>query len=188
MKEATRLYSMKRYDMALKEFLSDDPDAGEESVHSYYLGLCYTQLGRYDEALLHLEQVVTSDLDFLHVYQCRMVLAYIYSVTRRYRLAELELKQLLSDGYESTRVYAALGYNAYRQKRMDESVEYLRKALDLDPENATALNSLGFILADERIDSAEGLALCRRAVALNPQNPAYLDSLGWAYYRNGNLR
>jgi len=47
---------------------------------------------------------------------------------------------------------AALGYVYYAQRKVPESVETLKKALELDPKNPNALNSLGFIYAEEKID------------------------------------
>jgi Flp pilus assembly protein TadD len=61
------------------------------------------------------------------------------------------------------------------------------KALDIDKDNLTALNSLGYILADMGLDKLKGLRLCRKAVDKDPQNAAYLDSLGWACYKCGKL-
>jgi Flp pilus assembly protein TadD len=64
-------------------------------------------------------------------------------------------------------------------------VEFYERALDLDGDNPTALNGLGFVLVDTGMDPSRGLRFCRKAVDKKPQNPAYLDSLGWAYFKNG---
>lgn len=185
MKAGIRLYRTRRYEQALREFQSVDRDPSSDPRLSYYLGLCYTQLERYDEALLYLEQVVTSSENLLQIYQSRMILSYIYSTTGRFRLAEFELEQLLESGFESAQVYAAYGFATFMQGRTDESLEYLQKAVTLDPVNPNALNSMGFIMADKDIDPEGALSYCRRAVELKPENPAYLDSLGWAYYKVG---
>lgn len=63
----------------------------------------------------------------------------------------------------------------------------LRTILQREPENAMALNALGYTLADrnERLD--EALLLIEHAHRLKPEDPAILDSLGWVHYRLGNL-
>ncbi|MDT8880315.1 tetratricopeptide repeat protein [Halomonas saccharevitans] len=63
----------------------------------------------------------------------------------------------------------------------------LRHLIEHDPENATALNALGYTLADADIEGRldEARALIERAHELAPDNPAILDSLGWVYYRQG---
>jgi tetratricopeptide (TPR) repeat protein len=181
---------MKRFELALREFLRVDENAvrGEENIElAYYLGLCYTKLARYDDALLYLEQVVTNGHNVLRAYQCRMTLAYIYVITKRSKMAEFELKRLQHSGFESAQLYTTLAYAAWLQKNYKNAVELYEKALDLDENNTTAMNSLGYILADTDRDVLRGLRLCRKAVDKKPQNPAYLDSLGWAYFKSGEL-
>lgn len=188
--EGIRLYRLKRWDVALAELLGVNTErfTREENAElAYYLGLCYTKLERYDDALLYLEQVVTSDQDVLRIYQCRMALAYIYVITRRSKMAEFELKRLANNGFESVQLYTTLAYAAWAQKHYKQAVDYYEKALDLDENNATALNGLGFVLVDAGIDLIRGLRCCKKAVDLKPQNPAYLDSLGWAYFKNGEV-
>ena len=188
--EAIRLYRMKRWDLALAELRrvkTEDFSPDDSTELAYYLGLCYTKLERYDDALLYLEQVVTNGQDILRTYQCRMTLAYIYILTKRNKMAEFELKRLSSSGFESAQLYSTLAYAAWVQKRYKQAIEYYEKALDLDGRNANALNGLGYVLVDANIDIIRGLRCCKKAVDLNPKNPAYQDSLGWAYYKNGEL-
>ncbi|MCL2215039.1 MAG: tetratricopeptide repeat protein [Treponema sp.] len=188
--EGVNLYRIKDWDNALKEFLSLDRSGfsfDEKNEIAYYLGLCYTKLEKYDEALACLEQVVTLGADILRVYQCRMTLAYIYVITKRIKMAEYELKKLQSSGMESPILYNTLAYAAWIQKQIKNAVELYEKTLEIDSDNATAMNSMGYILADSGMDTMRALRLCRRAVDFKPQNAAYLDSLGWAYYKSGEI-
>jgi len=188
--EGIRLYRLKRWDLALAELLSVNTERSspeENGELAYYLGLCYTKLERYDDALLYLEQVVTSGKDPLRSYQCRMTLAYIYVITKRTKMAEFELRRLAHSGFESAQLYTTLAYASWAQKHYKQAVDYYERALDLDETNATALNGLGFILVDADMDLLRGLRCCKKAVDLKPQNAAYLDSLGWAYFKNGEL-
>jgi tetratricopeptide (TPR) repeat protein len=190
LEEGIRLFRIKRYDKALGELLKVDAsgfDVFGNMELAYYLGLCYTRLGRHDDALLYLEQVVTAALDPLRVYQCRLTLAYIYVITGRSKLAEFELGRLISGGYESIQIYTTMAYAAWAQRQFQKAVDFYEKALDMDKNNTTALNGLGYILADSDTDSARGIKLCRRAVDKKPQNAAYLDSLGWAYFKSGEV-
>jgi len=190
LEEGKRLFAIKRWDRALEEFLKVNTAALDPSGNvelAYYLGLCHTKLERYDDALIYLEQVVTSGEDALRVYQCRLTLAYIYVISGRSKLAEFELGRLVKSGYESIQIYTTMAYAAWSQKQYQKAVDFYEKALDMDGNNTTALNGLGYILADSDIDVKRGIKLCRQAVDKKPQNPAYLDSLGWAYYKNGDL-
>ena len=185
LQKAVKLYKEKKYDKALKELLKCNEFLEDNADLSYYLGLCYAQLKQYDEAVLFLEQVITSHTNVLYIYQCRMILCYIYAVTEKYKLADYELKKLIEDGYESVQVYCSYGYVYYHQNKTEIAIEYFRKALALDPEHAATLNSIGYILADEDIDPVMAVSYCRKAVEkLNDYYP-FLDSLGWALFKAG---
>jgi tetratricopeptide (TPR) repeat protein len=190
LREGKRLFNLSRWDMALRELLNVEPVdfTPEESIDlAYFIGLSYTKLGRYEDGLLYLEQVIAGSKDFLRIAQCRMTLAYIYVITKRAKLAEFELGQLLKNGYVSVQIYTTLAYASWVQKHNKQAVEYYEKALDIDQSNTTALNGLGFILADTNADLIRAIRLCKRAVEMKPQNPAYLDSLGWAYFQYGDI-
>ena len=187
--DGVRFFNMKRYDIALERFLAVDSknmETAEKMDLIYYEGLCYTKLERYDEALLLLEQVVTSNILPLRSMQCRLTLAYIYLVTKRAKMAEFELSRLIKSGMESVQLYTMMGYVAWLQQNNEKSVDFYEKALALDPSNLTALNGLGYILVDSGINIKRGLEFCRKAAQMRPQNAAYLDSLGWAYFKSGD--
>ena len=63
----------------------------------------------------------------------------------------------------------------------------LRDLVSKAPDDAIALNSLGYMLAErgDRLD--EAVQLVQRALKIDPDNPSYLDSLGWAYFQQGKL-
>jgi tetratricopeptide (TPR) repeat protein len=190
LKKGMRLYRIKRWENALEEFLLVETEhfsSEERAELAYYLGLCCTKLERFDEALLYFEQVLTTSNSPLWTYQCRLILSYIYIITGRAAMAEDELKNLEAGGLESAMLYNTLAYAEYVQKNYLAAIEWYEKALDIEKDNLTALNSLGYILADTGMDTQKGLRLCRKAVDKNSQNAAYLDSLGWALYRCGKL-
>ena len=70
---------------------------------------------------------------------------------------------------------------------VDVAEQDLRVVIAREPENAAALNALGYTLADqtERYDEAE--ALIRQAYILQPHEPSIIDSMGWIAYRQGRM-
>jgi tetratricopeptide (TPR) repeat protein len=184
-----QFYSQKRYEQARAELLALDEKPEENPAVAYYLGLTYTQLEEYEKAIPLLEYVILTHRNLFFVFQCRMVLGYIYSVTRRFQLAEIEFRNLLKLGVESPQVFTSLGYALYAQGKTEEGVEELKKALKYKPDYASALNNLGFIYAEEGAakEKEQAVALCKQAVKRQPGNPVYLDSLGWALFKAGNL-
>lgn len=63
----------------------------------------------------------------------------------------------------------------------------LRTIIQREPDNAMALNALGYTLSDRTTRFEEAKALIQQAYDLNPEDPAVLDSLGWVNFRLGNL-
>src|SRR5262249_37533456 len=74
-----------------------------------------------------------------------------------------------------------------RQKKYDLAEKEFKKVIDVDPKNASALNYLGYMLADQNIRLQEAQDLIKKAVSLEPANYAFLDSLGWVYFRMNRL-
>jgi len=120
--------------------------------------------------------------------EVHLALAQIYTRLKRWNEAAAELKSaegLATKPEEKLYVYFLRGTLADRQKQYDEAEAEFRKALEIDPQNATILNYLGYMLADRGVRLPEALTMIRKAVELDPQNYAYLDSLGWVYFKTG---
>ena len=76
---------------------------------------------------------------------------------------------------------------AEKLDKIDVVEARLTQLIALNPENAQALNALGYTLVDRTTRTAEGAALIERAHKLDPKDPFILDSMGWAQFRIGNL-
>ena len=72
-----------------------------------------------------------------------------------------------------------------RVGRIDDAVVEYRKALKRWPDSATALNALGYTLADRTDQYEEAEKLIRKALKIDPDSPAIIDSLGWVLYKLG---
>ena len=95
------------------------------------------------------------------------------------------LNQALADrpDDESLRYLRAMrGWEMGDFAAMERDLEHI---LELNPDNAAALNALGYTLADHNVEGRleEARELIEQAHALEPGNPAIMDSLGWVYYR-----
>jgi len=86
---------------------------------------------------------------------------------------------------ESEWYYLALA-SLYGQKALfEKKVAALRKALAMNPNNAQALNSLGWHFVDNGYNLEEGLALGKKAQSLVPSEAAIMDTVGWGYHKLG---
>jgi len=65
--------------------------------------------------------------------------------------------------------------------------EDLRLIVESDPENAVALNALGYILTTRTDRLREARGYIEQALSLDPENPAILDSMGWVLFQEGQI-
>ncbi len=117
--------------------------------------------------------------------------AQIYEKLRRYDLMKKvldEAEKLSTTDEEKATVLFMRGAMHERMKNYDQSEAAFRKVLELDPDNASAMNYLGYMFADRNVRLDEAHRLISKALEYEPHNGAYLDSLGWVYYRMGRLQ
>ena len=72
--------------------------------------------------------------------------------------------------------------------QLDLAESDFRRIISVQPDNAAAINALGYTLADltDRYDEAEQLIL--QAYELQPEDASIIDSMGWISYRLGRLK
>jgi tetratricopeptide (TPR) repeat protein len=120
--------------------------------------------------------------------QVYIALAQMNTRLRRFSDAEQALdqaEQLSTKTDDKEYVWFLRGSTYERDKRYAEAEQQFKKVLASDPDHASTLNYLGYMLADQNMKLDEALSDIKRAVDLDPGNGAYLDSLGWAYFRLG---
>lgn len=75
--------------------------------------------------------------------------------------------------------------SAEKVGRIDVMEKTLRDILRKNPNDANALNALGYSLADRNVQLPEAFALISKAHQLSPKDSFILDSLGWVNFRLG---
>jgi tetratricopeptide (TPR) repeat protein len=117
----------------------------------------------------------------------RFVLGGLLQAARRFAAAESVWVELTRLRPGATRAGMELAYCRQSQGDVEGAVSALRDVIAREPDNASALNYLGYLFADRNRDLEEAEGLVRRALARDPDNGAYVDSMGWVYYRMGRL-
>jgi tetratricopeptide (TPR) repeat protein len=71
---------------------------------------------------------------------------------------------------------------------LKEAEQDLRQIIEREPQNAAALNALGYTLADRVGRYQEAERLIRAAFELQPEEVSIIDSMGWVAFRMGRLQ
>ena len=88
----------------------------------------------------------------------------------------------------NTDLLYARGMLAAKMDRLDILERDMRAIIAREPDNADALNALGFTLADLTDRYEEAYALVKRAIEIKPDDHYIVDSLGWVLHRMGRHR
>ncbi len=93
------------------------------------------------------------------------------------------LESLLDGSDGDTEVYYQLGVQHGVHGDVDQAIANMRRVIEIEPNNANALNYMGYSWAErgENLDQAE--ELIRRALEISPNDGYITDSLGWVYYK-----
>lgn len=156
----------------------------DRNVQMMYAGQL-ADVGRLDEGMALGKAQLNRSADDRDTY---LSLAQIDIRLKRFKEAGEYLDKaeaLATKPDEKFSIFFIRGTLADREKLYDEAEANFRKALTIDPHNATVMNYLGYMFADRGVRLPEAIALIQKAVELDPQNYAFLDSLGWAYYKSG---
>jgi tetratricopeptide (TPR) repeat protein len=178
---ATLLAEQGRVDEALSA-LQGLLNGGPSDRETYLtIAQVYSQAKRYSDAEDAVRKSLaltskTEDQEF-----ARFMLGSVYEREKRYDLAEEEFKKVLSVNPLNAPAANYLGYLlADRGVRLEESVEYIQKALQVDPNNGAYLDSLGWAYYKmKRFDLAQ--PPLERAARLVSNDPTILEHLGHVY-------
>jgi len=152
------------------------------------LSIMYTRLHRWsdaEEALGKAEKLSTKAEDQEYVYFLR---GSTYEREKKYDAAEAEFRKILAANPQSAATLNYLGYmNADRDVRLEESLNYIKLAVSLEPTNGAYLDSLGWAyfklgkydLAEENLNKAS---------LRMGSDPTVQDHLGDLYQKTGRLK
>jgi len=184
--EAYRL--SEQYDKGLalsKELLAKNPD-------DVFISIIYARIladsGKKKEGSDFLTKLLQSHPDNVQIY---INLSEIDRQDKRYSDAEKVLlrgeehNKKDPEAVEQLKFHRAAVYE--QQKSFDRAEQLFREILEKRPDYASALNYMGYMLADRGVRLDEAINYIGKALEIDPENGAYLDSLGWAYFRLGDM-
>jgi tetratricopeptide (TPR) repeat protein len=152
------------------------------------LSIMYTRMKRWsdaEEALNKAEQLATKPEDKEYVQFLR---GSTYEREKKFDEAEAEFRKILVANPQSAATLNYLGYmNADRGLQLEESLNYIKAAVSLEPTNGAYLDSLGWAYFKlGKYDLAED-SLAKAALRMG-SDPTVQDHLGDLYQKTGRLK
>ncbi len=166
----------------LQELLNKTPADREVNLA---IAQVYLQARRFPEAEEAARQALKLSPDQDDQKYVFFVLGSIYERQKKYDLAEQEFRKVLAVDPLNAPAANYLGYMlADRGVRLEESVKYIQKALELDPSNGAYMDSLGWAYFKmNRYDLAE--PQLERAAQKISDDPTIQEHLGHLYKQMG---
>ena len=145
------------------------------------LGLIYIGSGQLEEYGAHFDQLRREYPDRLE--QLYGVEADLLARENEIAAALAVINEALQQMPDSTALRYARAMLAEEQGDLALLESDLRRIIAEEPDNATAMNALGYTLANRTQRYEEAYGLISQALALQPDEPAIMDSMGWVLYR-----
>lgn len=139
--------------------------------------------GDLEQARQYLQQLRASVSDTTHKIDLYMVEAELLKKAADAAQAMNVYNEALHRYPGNPRLLYARALLAENQGDLGQAEADLGYIIQHHPDNAMALNALGYTLADRTNRYQEALGYVKRALALRPDDPAILDSMGWVQYR-----
>ena len=142
--------------------------------------------GRTDEAIEHLDAMLKgsqSDGSLVRIYIAK---GELLRSARRYQPAMAVFNTALEIVPGNSDLLYARALVAEKLGRIDLLEADIKAILKTEPDNAHALNAIGFTLADQTDRYEEAYDYLKRAIEIMPDDAAIIDSWGWIHYRLGD--
>ena len=182
---AVLFVQQQKYGRALKQVRLINRKAPEYPDALFLQVRILTEQNKLDEARRILEEHMhTGDIRNAEMY---IMLAALHQMEGRDDLGKKVLLQGLEFFPEDENLLYEYGLLLEDSGDHGAALAVMQKIITLKPDNAAALNFVGFSWADKKINLDQALEYIQRAIELKPDNGYIRDSLGWVYYRLGKI-
>jgi len=170
----------KNYGNAYEEFNKIPPESKLYESARIRMGIILKDAGRIGDAIDLTQKALDNqgDSDELLGF-----LASLYEANSDKTTAEEILNKALFMNPGSVNLHYRLGVIHENSGRYEQAIQEMEKVLKIDPDNAEALNFIGYSYADRGIKLDEAERMILRALDLKPGNGFIIDSLGWVYFK-----
>ncbi|MCK5099219.1 MAG: tetratricopeptide repeat protein, partial [Desulfobacteraceae bacterium] len=175
--------SLKEYKKAVKYYKKVKPDAAyykKSIIHTAFLYKDNKEDSKGIQVLEKFYEVNPNDIDVI------TFLSSFYIDTKNLEKCAQILNHGLSISKDNPALLFKLGICKDKSDDKDECIAIMKKVIEIEPDNAEALNYLGYTYAELGVKLDEADKLISKALKLKPNDGYITDSLGWVYYQKGS--
>jgi tetratricopeptide (TPR) repeat protein len=182
---AVLLVQQEKYNRALKQVRQIDRKAREYPEALFLQVRILREQNRLDEAKRLLEE----HLEVKEIRNAEMfiMLAALHQLEGREDLSKQVLLRGIDVFPDDENLLYEYGLLLESSGDHAAALAIMEKIIEIKPDNAAALNFVGYSWADKKINLDQALNYIQRAMELKPDNGYIRDSLGWVYYRLGKF-
>jgi Flp pilus assembly protein TadD len=173
-----------KYELAIERYKAL-PEGERQWMGQLRIAAMMAKLNRMDDARKYLAELPAVTIE--QKVQVRQTEAQLLRDANDNAGAYALLTKALADHPDEPDLLYDTAMVAEKLDKIDVAEARLKRLIELTPENAQALNALGYTLVDRTDRYAEGYALIEQAHKLSPADPFIMDSMGWALFRMGKL-
>lgn len=174
------------YDIALSWYIKVSSGERFMDAQTRVAGML-GKLGKMQEAHAHLARLRNSFADEASIVHLHMADGDLYRLNNEFKKAYEHYTIVLKTYPKNIDILYARAMIGEKLERIDWLERDLTAIIELEPKNATALNALGYTLADHSKNLPQAFKYIKRALSIRPDDAAILDSMGWVHFRMGNI-
>jgi len=175
---------IKKFESAIYLYLNVPEKSALRAQADFRRAICFKALDKSKEALKLMHELLQAPgAEWAYF----AFTAELYSDLERFDESIRILREADAKFSESAKTLFLIGVYQERGGKKDDCIETMKRVIELEPENSSALNFLGYLYAEKGLNLEEAEKLIGRALQIKGEDGYYLDSLGWVYYQQGRL-
>lgn len=172
-----------KLDIAKEQFEKIPVDSSSYPEAASRLAFIHKEQGNPEKAVELLQKAIATYNGSLELH---LSLATLYDAINQSDKGLQHLIAVEERFAKESRFQFRLGVLYDKTGKRAQSIERMKKVIELNPNDAQALNYLGYTYAEMGIYLDEALAYIKRALVVRPDDGFFMDSLGWVYYQKKN--
>lgn len=173
-----------KYDKAIEilKRIPENDDMYQSAIEE--IAIIYSQQKNNKEA----ENVLLPIVEKYPAVEHYNLFASFFAEDKDYKSAIEILNKALNKFTDSQSLLYHLGIVYDQAGEQENAMSVMEQILKINPDNADALNYIGYTYADKGIKLDKAEKFIKKALQIKPNDGYITDSLGWVYYKKGLIK